>query len=75
MNLPSKDKIEALVKKIQNDPDLLKEFEAAPAKTIEKVGGFDIPDLFEGTLEKIIKENIATNGDKDPMEIINKYLK
>ena len=75
MNIPSKEKIEELVRKIQNDPELMKEFEAEPVKTIEKVSGFNIPDMFEGTLEKIIKEQLATNGDKDPMEIINKFLK
>ncbi len=75
MNIPSKEKIQELVNKIQKDPALLKKFEAHPAKTIEEVSGFDIPDMFEGTLEKIIKEQIATNGDKDPMDIINKFIK
>ena len=64
-----------IVKKIQGDPKLLKEFEQAPAKTIEKVANIDIPDILEPTIEKIVKEQIKNGGDKDPMEIINKFLK
>ena len=75
LNIPSKDQIAEIVKKIQSDPALLKEFEQQPTKVIEKVSGINIPDLFEPKLEAIIKEQIATNGDKDPMEIINKFLK
>ena len=73
--MPGKEKIEEIVNRIQNDPDLIKEFEASPVKAIEKAGGIDIPDMFEGTLESIIKEQIASGGDKDPMEIINKFMK
>ena len=64
-----------IVKKIQGDPKLLKEFEQAPAKTIEKVANIDIPDILEPTIEKSVKEQIKNGGDKDPMEIINKFLK
>lgn len=75
MALPSKEQILELVKKIQADPSLLKEFQETPTKVIEKVGGFNIPDFMEGKIESIIKEQIAANGDKDPMEIINRFLK
>ena len=75
MALPSKEQIVELVKKIQADPSLLKEFQETPAKVIEKVGGFDIPDILEGKIESIIREQIASNGDKDPMDIISKFLK
>ncbi len=75
MALPSKEQIAELVKKIQADPALLKEFQETPAKVIEKVGGFDIPDILEGKIESIIKEQIAANGDKNPMDIINKFIK
>ena len=58
LNLPSKEKVAEIVKRIQSDPDLIKEFEQSPVKAIEKAGGIDIPDLFEGQLESIIKEQI-----------------
>ena len=73
--IPSKEKVAEIVTKIQSDPNLIKEFETSPVKAIEKAGGIDIPDMFEGKLEAIIKEQIAKNGDKDPMEIINKFMK
>ena len=69
-----KEKALEIVKKIQNDPELLKEFEAAPAKTIEKVAGINIPDFLEPKIEAIVKEQIANGGDKDPMEIISKFI-
>ena len=64
-----------IVKKIQGDPALLKEFEASPAKTIEKVANINIPDFLEPKIEEIVREQIKNGGDKDPMEIINKFLK
>ena len=69
-----KAKAAEVVQKIQNDPQLLKEFQDAPAKTIEKVAGIDIPDFLEPKIESIVKEQIANGGNKDPMEIINKFL-
>lgn len=69
-----KAKAAEVVQKIQNDPQLLKEFQDAPAKTIEKVAGIDIPDFLEPKIESIVKEQIANGGKKDPMEIINKFL-
>ena len=69
-----KAKAAEVVKKIQSDPVLLKEFQEAPAKTIEKVAGVDIPDFLEPKIESIVKEQIAKGGNQDPMEIINKFL-
>ena len=75
MDAATKKKVEEVVKKIQSDPELLKEFESAPAKTIEKVAGIDIPDFLEPTIEKIVKEQIKNGGTEDPMKIIEKFLK
>lgn len=65
-----------VIQKIQNDPELQKEFAAAPAKTIEKLAGINIPDFMEPMIEKVIREQMA-KGDKvgDPMELIRKFLK
>lgn len=67
-------KVEEIVKKIQGDPDLLKEFEASPAKTIEKVAGINIPDFLEPKIEKIVQEQIKSGSNTDPMDIIKKFL-
>ena len=73
MELFSKEKAAALVTKIQQDPTLLKEFQEAPAKTIEKAAGINIPDFLEPKIESIVKEAIK-NGTKDPMSVIEKFL-
>ncbi|MBR2123497.1 MAG: hypothetical protein IJ930_11315 [Lachnospiraceae bacterium] len=75
MALPSKEQIAEIVKKIQADPALLKEFQEEPVKTIEKVGEFNIPDFLDAKVNQIIKEQIAANGDKNPMDIISKFIK
>lgn len=65
-----------VIQKIQNDPELQKEFAAAPAKTIEKLAGINIPDFMEPMIEKIIREQME-KGDNaaDPMELVRKFLK
>ena len=45
MDAGMQQKAAEVVRKIQSDPVLLKEFENAPAKTIEKVAGINIPDF------------------------------
>ena len=62
------------LKKIESDPVLKKGFESAPAKTIEKVAGINIPDFMEPMIEKVVREQIANGGTEDPMEIIKKFL-
>ena len=74
-NMMSKEKAAEIVKKIQADPNLTAEFQTSPVKAIEKAGGIDIPDFLEGTLEKIIKEQLKEGQGKDPMDIVSKYLK
>ena len=65
-----------VIQKIQNDPELQKEFTVAPAKTIEKLAGINIPDFMEPMIEKIIREQMA-KGDNaaDPLELVRKFLK
>ncbi len=75
MNFLSKETAAAIVKKIQDDPQLIKEFQEQPVKAIEKAGGIDIPDFLEGKLEEIIREQLKAGEGKDPMEIVEKFLK
>ena len=44
MSIDVKAKIEELADKLQKDPNLLKSFQAAPVKTLEKLTGVDLPD-------------------------------
>ena len=74
MDAGMQQKAAEVVKKIQSDPVLLKEFESAPAKTIEKVAGINIPDFMEPMIEKVVREQIANGGTEDPMEILKKFL-
>ena len=74
MDAGMQQKAAEVVKKIQSDPVLLKEFESAPAKAIEKVAGINIPDFMEPMIEKVVREQIANGGTEDPMEIIKKFL-
>ena len=74
-NLLSKEKAVEIVNKIQSDPQLIAEFQKTPVKAIEKAGGIDIPDFLEGTLENIIREQLANGQGKDPMDIVNQYMK
>ena len=74
-DLLSKEKAAEIVRKIQSDPQLIEEFKTDPVKAIEKAGGIDIPDFLEGTLESIIREQIANGQGKDPMDIVNQYMK
>jgi len=73
MDANMQDKVTQIVKKIQADPALLKEFQSAPAKTIEKVADINIPDFLEPQIEKVVKEAIEKGSD--PMEIVKKFIK
>ncbi len=73
MDVNMQAKVTEIVKKIQADPALLKEFQSSPAKTIEKVADIDIPDMLEPQIEKIAKEAISKNSD--PMDIVKKFIK
>ena len=46
-----KAKIEEVVKKIKDDPNFMKSFQANPEKAIESAAGIDIPD---GMLDQVI---------------------
>lgn len=54
-----KEKVEELVKKLQSDPSLLKNFEQDPIKTIEKLVGVDLPDEKLQPLVSGIKTKLA----------------
>ena len=39
-----KEKVDELVKKLQSDPALLKNFQSDPVKTLEQLTGVDLPE-------------------------------
>ena len=60
-----KEKIEAVVKKLLADKNLMEKFEKNPAKVIEELLGVDLPDdlvnkIIDGVMAKI---NLDTVGD------------
>lgn len=53
-----KSKAEALVKKIQNDPALLKKFKENPIKVVEDLIGIDLPDDQIKQVAELVKARI-----------------
>lgn len=60
LNIDIKAKIDELVKKLQNDPALLKSFQGDPVKTLEKMTGIDLPDEQLKPLVAGIKAKLGT---------------
>lgn len=59
-----KEKIEAAVKKLMNNPALLKKFESNPTSVIEELVGVDLPDelvnqVIDGIKAKIKLEKVG----------------
>ena len=74
MAMDIKAQIEALVKKITSDPDLMKQFKTEPTKAVEKVLGVDLPD---DAVEKIIagvKAKIAADGAQNLLGGLKKLI-
>ena len=53
-----KNKAEELVKKIQNDPALLKKFKENPVKVVEELIGIDLPDDQLKQVAELVKAKI-----------------
>lgn len=68
MNIDIKAKIEELAEKLQQDPALLKRFQADPIKTVEGLLGVDLPDdklqpLVTGIKAKLAASDIGAKLD------------
>lgn len=64
-----KEKIESIVKKIKKDPDIKKDFEKEPVKTVEKLLGVNLPDdviekIIDGVKAKMTADSISDVADK-----------
>lgn len=64
MKFDVKEKVEEIVQKLQKDPALLKNFQADPIKTLEKLLEIDLPDdqlkpLVAGVKAKLAASDIG----------------
>lgn len=69
-----KEKIEEIVKKVQNDDNFKDEFMKNPEKAIENLAGIDIPD---GMVDKVIdgvKAKITGDKLSDAMDGLKKLF-
>ncbi len=60
-----KAKIEEIVNKIKNDPDIASEFQKDPIKAVEKIIGIDLPDDQIKSLVDGVKAKISVDDIKD----------
>ena len=59
-----KEKIEAIVEKVQKNPALLKKFNTEPVKVVEELVGIDLPDeliekIIDGVKAKITMDKVG----------------
>lgn len=62
LNFDLKAKVDEIVKKIQESPDLAKQFQKEPIKAIESVIGVDLPDEKLQPLVAGVKTKLAASG-------------
>ena len=67
-NIDIKAKIDEIVKKLQADPALLKNFQKDPVKTLEAMTGVDLPDEKLQPLVSGIKAKLAAGGLGDALD-------
>lgn len=57
-----KEKVEEIVSKVKENPDIMEDFKKDPEKTIENIVGMEIPD---GVIDQLINGvKAALTGDK-----------
>ena len=59
-----KEKVEAILEEIKNNPKIKEEFEKDPVKAIEKLTGVDLPDdviekIVDGVKAKLTMDNVS----------------
>lgn len=59
-----KEKVEAIIEEIKNNPNIKEEFEKEPIKVIEKFIGVDLPDdvvekIIDGVKAKMTVDNVS----------------
>lgn len=64
-----KEKVEAVIEEIKNNPNIKEDFEKEPVKVIEKFLGVDLPDdvvekIVDGVKAKLTVENVSKIAGK-----------
>lgn len=65
MTVDIKKIVSELAQKIQNDPQLMKQFKADPIKAVEKLVGIDLPDDLIRQVAELVKAKIDLNKAGD----------
>ena len=69
-----KEKIEKVVKKLKENPALLKKFDKEPVKVIEELIGVDLPDDLVNQLIDGIKAKLAAEKVGDALQGLGKLF-
>ena len=69
-----KETVEKAVKKLMDDPKLMKKFEKEPAKVIEELIGVDLPDDLVNQLIDGIKAKITADKVGDALQGLGKLF-
>lgn len=62
-----KAKIDEIVYKVKNDPDIAKKFQSSPVKTVEEILGVDLPDDVINQIVDGVKARVNINELKDKL--------
>ena len=60
-NMDIKAKIDEVVKKVQGDPAIAKDFEKEPVKTVESIIGVDLPDDVVNNVVDGVKAKVSVD--------------
>ncbi|MCI5668614.1 MAG: hypothetical protein MR291_07625 [Oscillospiraceae bacterium] len=62
-----KAKIDEIVNKVKNDPDIASKFQKEPVKTVEGIIGVDLPDDVINQVVDGVKTKVNVDGIKDKL--------
>ena len=74
LNFDLKEMVEKLVKQLQSDGGLQKQFQSDPIKTVEKLTGIDLPDEQLQPLVAGIQAKLAAAGLGDKLDGLKKLF-
>lgn len=70
-----KAKIDEIVNKVKNDPDIAKKFQSSPVKTVEEILGIDLPDDVINQIVDGVKAKVNINELKDKLGGLGGFFK
>ena len=66
--------VEQIVKRLQADPGLMKNFKDDPVKTIESISGIDVPASMEDEVAKGVKAALASDKVSGVADAVKKLF-